>query len=34
MPEDHEKTIREIRRDPEVSEVFKKLMGAGPLPPH
>jgi tripartite-type tricarboxylate transporter receptor subunit TctC len=34
MPETHEKTIREIPRDLEVSELFKKLMGAGPLPPH
>ena len=34
MPEAHEKTIREIPRDLEVSELFKKLMGADPLPPH
>jgi tripartite-type tricarboxylate transporter receptor subunit TctC len=34
MPEAHEKTIREIPRDPEVGELFKKLMGAGPLPRH
>ena len=33
MPEAHEKTIREIPRDPEVSELYKKLMGAGALPP-
>jgi tripartite-type tricarboxylate transporter receptor subunit TctC len=33
MPEAHEKTIREVPRDPEVSELFKKLMGAGALPP-
>ena len=33
MPEAHEKTIREIPRDPEVGELFKKLMGAEPLPP-
>ena len=32
MPEAHEKTIREIPRDLEVSELFKKLMGADPLP--
>jgi hypothetical protein len=32
MPEAHEMTIREIPRDPEVSELFKKLMGAEPLP--
>jgi tripartite-type tricarboxylate transporter receptor subunit TctC len=31
MPEAHEKTIREI--PPEVGELFKKLMGAEPLPP-
>jgi tripartite-type tricarboxylate transporter receptor subunit TctC len=34
MPEAHEKTIREIPRDPEISETYKKLMGAGALPPH
>jgi tripartite-type tricarboxylate transporter receptor subunit TctC len=33
MPEDHERTIREVPRDPEVIEIFKKLIGAGPLPP-
>ena len=33
MPEAHEKTIREIPRDPEVIEIFKKIVGAGPLPP-
>ncbi len=33
MPEAHEKTIREIPREPEVIEIFKKLVGAGPLPP-
>jgi hypothetical protein len=33
MPEAHERTIREIPRDPEVIEIFKKLVGAGPLPP-
>jgi len=32
MPEAHERTIREIPRDPEVGELFKKLMGASPLP--
>ena len=31
--EDHERAIREIPRDPEVIELFKKLVGAGPLPP-
>jgi tripartite-type tricarboxylate transporter receptor subunit TctC len=33
LPEAHEKVIKEIPRDPEVTEVFKKIMGAGPLPP-
>jgi tripartite-type tricarboxylate transporter receptor subunit TctC len=32
MPEAHAKVIREIPRDREVSEIFKKLVGAGPLP--
>jgi len=32
MPEAHEKVIREIPRDPEVIEIFKKIVGAGPLP--
>jgi len=32
MPEAHEKVIREIPRDPEVVEIFKKIVGAGPLP--
>jgi tripartite-type tricarboxylate transporter receptor subunit TctC len=32
LPENHEKAIREIPRDPEVIEVFNKLVGAGPLP--
>jgi len=32
MPEDHEKAIRDIPRDPEVVEIFKKLVGAGQLP--
>jgi tripartite-type tricarboxylate transporter receptor subunit TctC len=32
MPENHEQTIREIPRDPEVIEIFNKLVGAGPLP--
>ncbi len=33
MPDAHERVIREIPRDPEVVGIFKKLMGAGPLPP-
>ena len=32
MPEDHEKAIRDIFHEPEVIELFKKLVGAGPLP--
>ncbi len=33
LPEAHERTIREIPREPEVIELFKKLVGAEPLPP-
>jgi len=33
LPENHEKVIADIPRDPEVIEVFQKLVGAGPLPP-
>ena len=32
LPENHEKAIRDIPRDREVIELFKKLVGAGPLP--
>jgi len=32
LPENHEKVIAEIPRDREIIEVFKKLVGAGPLP--
>jgi tripartite-type tricarboxylate transporter receptor subunit TctC len=32
LPENHEKVIREIPRDPEVIEAFNKLAGGGPLP--
>ena len=32
LPENHEKAIKEIPRDREVIELFKKLVGAGPLP--
>ncbi len=32
LPENHEKAIAEIPRDPEVIDVFKKIIGAGPLP--
>jgi tripartite-type tricarboxylate transporter receptor subunit TctC len=33
LPENHEKAIKEIPRDREVIEIFKQLIGAGPLPP-
>jgi hypothetical protein len=33
MPEANEKTVRELPRDPETVELFKKFAGAGPLPP-
>jgi hypothetical protein len=33
LPEDHEKTIRDIPREPEVIELYKKVVGAEPLPP-
>lgn len=32
LPEDNEKAIRDIPRDPDAIEIFKKLIGAGPLP--
>jgi hypothetical protein len=32
LPEAHEKGVRKILCEPEVIEVFKKLVGAGPLP--
>lgn len=32
LPENHEKAIQEIPREPEVIEVFNKLIRAGPLP--
>jgi tripartite-type tricarboxylate transporter receptor subunit TctC len=32
LPEDHEKAIRDIPREPEVVELYKKIAGAGPLP--
>lgn len=32
LPENHEKAIRDIPREREVIELFKKLVGAGPLP--
>jgi hypothetical protein len=33
MPEALDKVIKELPRDPEVVELFKKLFGADPLPP-
>src|SRR5262249_25702136 len=33
MPDAHEKTIREVPRDPEIAAIFKQIAGAGPLPP-
>ena len=33
MPEEQDKAIRELPRDREVVELFKKLSGADPLPP-
>ncbi|HJX11241.1 MAG TPA: hypothetical protein VJ733_12185 [Candidatus Binatia bacterium] len=33
VPEAHEKVIREIPQDPEIIEIFKKIVSAGPLPP-
>ena len=33
MPDAHDRTIREIPREPEVVDIFKKIMGDGPLPP-
>jgi ABC-type phosphate/phosphonate transport system substrate-binding protein len=32
MPEDNERAIRDIPRDPEVVQIFNKLIGASPLP--
>jgi tripartite-type tricarboxylate transporter receptor subunit TctC len=32
LPENHEKAIREVPRDPEVVQIFKQIIGAGPLP--
>jgi hypothetical protein len=33
MPEANEKAIRDLPRDVEVVELFKKFAGPGPLPP-
>jgi hypothetical protein len=32
MPEANEKAVRELPKDPETVELFKKFAGAGPLP--
>ncbi len=32
LPEELERVIRELPRDPEIVELFKKFLGAGPLP--
>ena len=33
MPEEYDKTLREIPREPELIDLVKKLSGTGPLPP-
>jgi tripartite-type tricarboxylate transporter receptor subunit TctC len=33
MPEDFDKALREVPREPELIELFKKFAGPGPLPP-
>jgi hypothetical protein len=33
MPEEMDKAIKELPRDPEVVELFQKISGGGPLPP-
>ena len=33
LPENHEKAIQEVPREPDVVEIFKQIIGAGPLPP-
>jgi hypothetical protein len=32
LPENHEQAIQEIPHEPEVVEIFKQIIGAGPLP--
>ena len=34
MPEDVEKAIRDLPREPEIVELYKKLSGPNPLRPH
>ena len=33
LPEEMEKLVKELPRDPEIIDLFKKINGAGPLPP-
>ncbi len=33
LPEEMEKLVKELPRDPEIIELFKKINAAGPLPP-
>jgi tripartite-type tricarboxylate transporter receptor subunit TctC len=33
MPEEMDRAIRELPRDREIVELFKKIAGGGPLPP-
>jgi hypothetical protein len=33
MPEELERVIKNLPREPEVVDLFKNLFGAGPLPP-
>ena len=32
MPEEMERAVKELLRDPEIVDLFKKLNAAGPLP--
>ena len=33
LPEEMEKLVKDLPRDPEIIDLFKKINGAGPLPP-
>ena len=33
LPEEQDKAIKQIPRDPQIIELFKKIIGGGPLPP-
>jgi len=33
MADEMEKAVKELPRDPEIVELFKKIAGGGPLPP-